>query len=313
MINDKNLDSIKLLKQTTIALTNTLIEQQITIPYKLDLILDGGAFNGIYEYGILLYIKELEYKNKLKVNKISGCSIGALMGLIYLIDILYEDENVKLFELILKSFRNNLMLNEIPNIINHIVNTYVTDIKTINSKLYITYYDIMTIKQVVVKKYRNKEHLIEILTRSMFVPYLIDGSLQYKQKYCDGCSPYLFKKSKRKKLFISSITCFKIKNVICIKDINNIHSRAMAGIIDINHFFINGKSEMCSYTNNWTIFDHMILRFRDLMYVHILQIFKLYTFIKENIPNDIKANKCIKDIVAIVLIIYQEITRRFLI
>jgi len=313
MINDNNSNSIKLLKQTVETLTDYLIEQQITIPNILDLILDGGAFNGIYEYGILLYIKELEYKNKLKVNKISGCSVGALMGLIYLIDTLCKEDNIKLFETILKSFRNNLMLNEIPNIINHIVNTYVTDITTINSKLYITYYDIISLKQVVVKKYRDKEHLIEILTRSMFVPFLIDGSLQYKQKYCDGCSPYLFKKSKRKNLFISSITCFKIKNVIYIKDINNIHPRAMAGIMDINHFFINGKSEMCSYINNWTILDHLILRCRDIIYIHILQIFKLYTFIKENIPNDIKANKTIKDIVAIILIIHNEMTRRFFI
>lgn len=56
------------------------------IPSEIDLVLEGGAFNGSYEIGILLYIKELEKRNKLKVNRISGTSVGAILGVAYILD-----------------------------------------------------------------------------------------------------------------------------------------------------------------------------------------------------------------------------------
>ena len=44
---------------------NTLIENLNAdcIPEEIDLVLDGGAFNGGYQLGILIYLNELE-KNK---------------------------------------------------------------------------------------------------------------------------------------------------------------------------------------------------------------------------------------------------------
>ena len=64
---------------------HTLIENldKKNIPKEIDLILDGGAFNGAFQYGILLYIKELETLKLLNVDKISGCSVGALLGTLY--------------------------------------------------------------------------------------------------------------------------------------------------------------------------------------------------------------------------------------
>ena len=53
---------------------------------KIDLVLDGGAFNGMFMIGSLFYIKELEDQNKIIIDRISGCSIGAFLGAMYLLN-----------------------------------------------------------------------------------------------------------------------------------------------------------------------------------------------------------------------------------
>ena len=58
-------------------------------------------------------------------------------------------------------------------------------------------------QQVLVSTYNSKEELLEVVIRSSFIPYLIDGNLSYKDRYCDGCSPYIFKKEDIPTLFIS--------------------------------------------------------------------------------------------------------------
>ena len=56
------------------------------IPKKLNLILEGGCMNGAYEIGGLTLIKELERKRLTSINKISGASVGAYAGLLFLTD-----------------------------------------------------------------------------------------------------------------------------------------------------------------------------------------------------------------------------------
>ena len=41
-------------------------------PIVVDLIFEGGLFNGSYQLGFLSYIKKLEEKNIIKVKRISG-------------------------------------------------------------------------------------------------------------------------------------------------------------------------------------------------------------------------------------------------
>ena len=78
-----------LLKLMTIScFINALIDNINTndIPKDIDLILDGGAFNGIYILGGLMYIKELERREKINIKRISGCSIGAVIGIFYILE-----------------------------------------------------------------------------------------------------------------------------------------------------------------------------------------------------------------------------------
>ncbi len=75
LIGSNNNNIIQIMALNTFI--NTLIENipDKHLPEELDLVLDGGAFNGIYMLGGLLYIKELEQREKIKIKRVSGCSI----------------------------------------------------------------------------------------------------------------------------------------------------------------------------------------------------------------------------------------------
>jgi len=53
------------------------------IPKDINLIFDGGAFNGGNVSTLSLYIKALENAGLTKVHKISGASVGTSIGLWY--------------------------------------------------------------------------------------------------------------------------------------------------------------------------------------------------------------------------------------
>jgi hypothetical protein len=57
-------------------------------PIHIDLVMDGGAFNGSYLLGCLHFLKRMEKLNYIIIKRISGCCISSFMGLIYLIDAL---------------------------------------------------------------------------------------------------------------------------------------------------------------------------------------------------------------------------------
>ena len=158
------INSLNPLKSYIGALIENLDKEKI--PKNIDLILDSGAFNGAFGCGILVYLQELEKLKLLKIDKISGTSIGAILAVMYLTD---KIENcLELFENLLNTFRETMFLDKLSDILHELVNTYVSNIEDMNDKLFITYYDIITMKQVVVSKYNSKEELIEIFIRSTF-------------------------------------------------------------------------------------------------------------------------------------------------
>ena len=57
-------------------------------PIKLDLVLDGGVFNGSYLFGALYFLKEMESQKYMNIERISSTSVGSIAGLIYFIDCL---------------------------------------------------------------------------------------------------------------------------------------------------------------------------------------------------------------------------------
>ena len=97
----------------------------ISKPKEIDLVISGGAFNGGYGYGALMYLRSLEKDNKIKVNRISGCSIGSLLAVDYL-----SNHSLNLCEVYInlqKCLRNNGRLNVLSQIIEKVVDKALED------------------------------------------------------------------------------------------------------------------------------------------------------------------------------------------
>ena len=260
---------------------NSLIENinENNLPGEIDLVLDSGAFNGVYMMGALFYIKEIERREKIKINRISGASIGSVLGLLFLLDKLDLTMGIALkgYKILRKSqdltkFKkklNELMINNLKE----------DDLDKINGKLYITYFDTTKNKQIIKKKYKNCEEVKNTILKSMHVPYLFDRNITDNEGCIDGAFPYIFKQKKRenkKILFVNLQSFDKFINMIYIKKEKNIYSRVFNGILDIHNFFSENKpTKMCSYVNEWGIKDILLFRLREIIYTMIVYILSL--------------------------------------
>jgi hypothetical protein len=281
---------------------NSLIDNITTkdLPKEVDLILDGGAFNGIYMLGGLFYLKELEKRGKIKIKRISGCSIGAVLGVMFLIDRLDIAMEVckKSFTIIRKTRKTKDIISE------EILNTYINDddIDKLNKILYITYFDTVKTKQIVKKKYKNKCQLIDCILKTTHIPYLTDGTMTYKEGCIDGAFPYIFKtrKDNRKIIFMCLQNLKRISNMIYIKNEKNIYPRLFEGLLDTHKFIVNQESHnMCSYVNEWTIRDILIFRLREIIYTMGFYIFTTGLHIDYIIPDKWKNLRIVKQYISI--------------
>jgi hypothetical protein len=217
-----------------------------------NLVIDGGAFNCAFSGGCLYYIKELEKLNYIRVNKVSGCSIGAILGYMYLTNTL--NLLPVYYDCLLAYGRKNINFNIIKKLIkNHVKKT---DYRVINKKLFITFNNITTLKHHVVSEYTSEKHLIKCLIKTCFIPYMIDGKIGYKDKkylYCDGFSPYIFKNDGHNTIFISLITMKLFKHSFYTCKDKYIWDKLFCGIKDVHLFFTANmkKTKYCSLVNKW--------------------------------------------------------------
>lgn len=289
---------------------NSLIDNITTkdLPKEVDLILDGGAFNGIYMLGGLFYLKELEKRRKIKIKRISGCSIGAVLGLTFLIDRLDIAMDVckKSFTMIRKTRKTKDIISE------EILNTYINDddIDKVNKILYITYFDTVKTKQIVKKKYKNKSELIDCILKTTHIPYLTNGNITYKEGCIDGAFPYIFKtrNDDRKIIFICLQNLKRLSNMIYIKNEKNIYPRIFEGLLDTHKFIVNQESHnMCSYVNDWTIRDILIFRLREIIYTMAFYIFTLGLHVDYLIPDNWKNLRIVKQYTSIFKNIWTDL------
>tara|TARA_B100001057_G_scaffold500963_1_gene619274 strand:+ start:1225 stop:2157 length:933 start_codon:yes stop_codon:yes gene_type:complete len=286
------------------ALTQNL--NQKLIPENINVIVDGGAFNGAYAIGTLLYLKQLEKQKLTTINKVSGTSIGAILSFLFITDSLFE--NINWFETILNDFRSTSNLKKTHEIIKNLVNENIDDVKVLNDKLFITYYDTNQMQQIVTNKYNSKEELIDILTRSSFIPYLIDGNPFYKDIYSDGITPHIFNQDNTNTSIFINLMSFKIiKDSMCTKNEKNIWSRLMIGVVDANNFFTNKKSDLISSINEWKSYDFLFLRGREILYVLFLFTIKYYISLHYIIPISLSNNKYLLRIIDIIKLLLKDI------
>jgi hypothetical protein len=264
------------------------------IPQEIDIVLEGGAFNGSYELGIMMYIKKLEKMNKIKVRRISGASVGSVLGFAYIID---ELELInELSNKLLKLFKKNFNFFEFRKLLYSVAdNMNKDDYKKFKNRFYLTYFDSKNKKQIVKKKYKSNYDLVNQIVKSSYVPYLMDGNISYKGNI-DGGYPYIFTKNKnklnRKTLYINVTSLKYIMRSISVKNENNGNMRLIDGIMDINNFLTSNKSTIfCSYVDDWKTYDFFVIRTKEMILVLILLIISVMSRIIKIIPKAVKHHK----------------------
>ena len=245
----------------------------------VDIVFEGGLFNGSYLIGALYYLKQMEERKIIKINRISGSSIGALISLIY------YSNNYNLSDIIYKityrHFKKKFNVNIFEKIFDNI-RPYITNevMEKINNKFYITYYNIKQNKQIVKHKYKNVDELFETIRRSCHCPYVIDNSFLYKDKYADGFFPFIFNDDlslSNKILYLNIHNFDKLTHSISIKNEKTNYSRIFYGILDIHTFFMTKHStSICSYINEWSIFE-------QIKYWIFICILKMITYLMHKI------------------------------
>jgi hypothetical protein len=226
----------------------------IKTPIRLDVVLEGGLFNGSFHAGVLFFLKEMEKRNIVKVERISGASIGSLMAFLYFSNNLHVSSD--LYSLMYTTFKKNhnlKIIKKLNKIIRGKLSENICDI--VDKRLYISYYNGITGKKNVKKTYKNTGVLINAIVKSSFVPYLIDGNILYENKYLDGINPYIFKHVKDKRiLYVDLFGYDKLFHFYNIKNEKSNEHRMLSGLLDIHNFFIKQQSTcMCSYVDNWNV------------------------------------------------------------
>lgn len=235
-------------------------------PVIIDLVLDGGAFNGSYLVGALYFLKEMENRNYITIRRISGCSIGSFIAFMYFINKLDMIETI--CELGMKEYKENHSLSIVKNIKSHIIPIIPEDIcDKINNKLYISYYNIHKQEKVIKSVYKSIDHLIDTIIKSSFVPFVIDGNMMYKNKYIDGITPYMFKIEPGVHiLHLDLLGIDKMYNMFNIKNEKTPTHRILSGLLDIHNFYIKQcNTHMCSYVDEWNIINKSIYNGKMLL------------------------------------------------
>lgn len=250
-------------------------------PIKIDLVLDGGLFNGSYLLGALYFLKGLENKKYITIERISGCSIGSIVGFLYLID--KFDIAEELYSIFFNDFKKNFKLENLKKL-KYYLNKYISDdiCDTINDKLFISYYDILNNKKIIKSNFKNKNQILKTLICSCFVPILIDGNILFKDKYLDGLTPFIFNKNKNKILYLDLFGYDKLFGLINVKNENTNFHRILSGLLDTHTFFIKQtNTQMCSYVDDWNIFNFLHFYVKNIIEYFIVKIITFIVFINK--------------------------------
>jgi len=272
----------------------------------LDLVLDGGLFNGSYLVGAVYFLKEMERRQYIKIERISGCSIGAVVAVLYYMDAL--DLMPKLYEIVNNEFKTKHTLNTIKMLKLHLQERIPNDIcSKINNKLFICYHDIKKQKKIVKCNYKSIDDIFDTIVKSCYIPILIDTNIVYKKKYVDGINAYIFKKQDNRKILHMELFGYdKFIYALNIKNEKNNFHRILSGLLDIHSFFIKKSiTPMCSFVNDWSILNKFNYNIKLLLEYIVLKIFYLIIYIKKYIPEEFKNNLLLKIISKIIFDIFS--------
>ena len=262
--------------------------KNVNEPIKMDLVLDGGIFNGSYHVGALYFLKEMEKRKYIKIERISGCSVGSIVGFLYFIDSL--DLMPKLYDLINKEFRQTYNLKLITELKKHLSEHIPSDIcERVNGRLYITYNNIKKGTKPVKSVYKDADDIINTIIKSSYIPYLIDGNILYENKSVDGITPFIFKEREKKILYLDLFGSDKLGNLLNVKNEKSNYHRILSGLLDIHSFFIKkSNTPMCSYVNDWSYSNICFNHIKTIIERICIYLIHVLIFIKTNISAQFK-------------------------
>ena len=241
----------------------------------IDIILDGGMFNGSYLAGAMQFISEFEKQGKIKVKRVSGCSIGAIVALLYFMDAL--DLMPMLYTIAVTDFRTpphhmSSLLTLKTHIMHRIPDSLCAKVR---KRLYVCYYE--KHKKRVRFEYADIDDLIDSVLRSCFIPYIVTGEMLWHGKYMDGITPYIFKPTSHRRRHILYLDLFGLDKVGLFFNVKNEElntHRILAGLLDIHSFFMKqSDTSMCSYMHTWGILNwarHQLKRGIELILVTLV-------------------------------------------
>jgi hypothetical protein len=277
------------------------IHRKNTQPIYLDLVLDSGAFSGSYLVGGLLYLKKLEKLNIVVVKRISGSSIGSLLGLLYLFDNL--DIAIDVYKSVKTFFSTNGNVSIIKNIVHDLVqNVHMDKINSLSDSLFISYFDVSILEHVVVSKYPDKTILVDSILSSSYIPFITDGDLIFKNKYIDGIYPYFFDDLEHNRIFFMDLWSHYSFQMLYVKNEENSSSRILEGILETHHLFFNdffhntfcNKSKLCNFYDSMNYFDKIKIKLRIYLvhvfvyfYAILIYFLKFYGFEKDEYFNTV--------------------------
>ena len=136
-------------------------------PLRLDIVLDGGIFNGSYLVGALYFLKEMEKRKYVIIERISGCSIGSVVAFLYFMDAL--DEMPKLYDIVKNEFKNDHKLHTVKELKKHLHDKIPDNIcEKVNERLYICYNNIKKGSKTTKSQYKDVDEIAKN-NPSMFI------------------------------------------------------------------------------------------------------------------------------------------------
>jgi hypothetical protein len=262
--------------------------KNVNEPIKMDLVLDGGVFNGSYHVGALYFLKEMEKRKYIKIERISGCSVGSIVGFLYFIDSL--DLMSNLYEVINKEFRETYNLSFIKNMKKYLGDRIPDNIcEKVNGKLFITYNNIKKGTKPVKSNYKDIDDIINTIIKSSYIPYLIDGNVLYQDKCIDGITPFIFKEREKKILYLDLFGSDKLCNLLNVKNEKSNYHRILSGLLDVHSFFIKqSNTPMCSYVNDWNYSNISFNYIKTIIERICIYLIHILLFIRTKVTDEFK-------------------------
>jgi hypothetical protein len=254
----------------------------------------------------------MERRNYVKIERISGCSIGSIVAFLYYIDAL--DLIPKLYEVVNKEFKKNYTLNTLKTFKSYLKERIPDDIcSKVNNKLFICYNDIKKRKKIVKNTYKNIDDIINTIIKSCYIPFLIDNNMLYKKKYIDGINAYIFKKQENRKILHMELFSYdKFIYALNIKNEKNNFHRILSGLLDIHSFFIKkSNTPMCSFVNDWNIINKFNYGLKIIGENIFLYIIYTIIYLKKFVSEEIKDTLIIKMATKLTFVIFTTILETY--